>query len=107
MKLFGWYLLIALLIGTGANGQPGPARENVDWAHFLARSDMQWNKSLPNNWDNGVFLGNGTLGTIFWVNKNGAFNLRSPAAICMITGTIRLTGRCYTVLTGCPMGISS
>ncbi|WP_147243709.1 glycosyl hydrolase family 95 catalytic domain-containing protein [Pedobacter miscanthi] len=29
---------------------------------------------MPDNWDRGIFLGNGCLGTIFWVNDKGAFN---------------------------------
>ncbi len=48
--------------------------ENINWKEFLNRSDMVWKGKLPDNWDRGVFLGNGCLGTIFWVNDKGAFN---------------------------------
>jgi alpha-L-fucosidase 2 len=40
----------------------------IDWQKFLGRNDMLWNK-LPDNWDNAPFIGNGRLGTIFWMNK--------------------------------------
>jgi hypothetical protein len=34
---------------------------------------MIWNK-LPSSWDNAPFVGNGRLGTIFWMNENGALS---------------------------------
>lgn len=46
----------------------------INWPKFLERSDMIWQQHLPDSWNNGVFLGNGCLGTMFWVNKKGAFN---------------------------------
>ncbi len=43
----------------------------VHWPSFLGRNDMLWSQ-LPTNWDNAPFVGNGTLGTIFWYNQNKA-----------------------------------
>lgn len=49
------------------------AQVPVDWKAFLGRNDMVWNQ-LPESWDNAPFLGNGRLGTIFWLNQGGALN---------------------------------
>ncbi|NOU88721.1 DNRLRE domain-containing protein [Paenibacillus sp. LMG 31460] len=38
---------------------------NINWSDFLSRSDMVWGQ-LPSKWEEGVFLGNGLLGTMFW-----------------------------------------
>lgn len=45
----------------------------LDWEKFLARNDMVWNK-LPDHWNNGPFIGNGSLGAIFWQNQQGALH---------------------------------
>ena len=37
--------------------------ETIDWPNFLARHDMVWDR-VPHRWENGVFLGNGLLGTL-------------------------------------------
>lgn len=46
---------------------------DLNWAEFLGRNDMVWN-SMPDQWGNGPFTGNGRLGTIFWQNKQGALH---------------------------------
>ena len=54
----------------------GGARETstlLDWLSFLERNDMVW-PQLPTNWDNGAFLGNGDLGTIFWQDADGSIH---------------------------------
>jgi alpha-L-fucosidase 2 len=74
-KLFCLSIILLMSLAKAVCGQsPTPVQDTINWQHFLGRSDMKWLKMLPNSWDNGVFLGNGTLGTIFWVNKGGAFN---------------------------------
>lgn len=38
---------------------------SINWASFLSRSDLVWS-TMPRGWDDGIMLGNGVLGTIFW-----------------------------------------
>lgn len=49
------------------------AQAPIDWNKFLSRNDLVWN-ILPSSWDNAPFLGNGCLGTIFWMNQKGALH---------------------------------
>lgn len=46
------------------------AQIQINWKAFLEKSDMQWSH-LPTDWDNAPFIGNGKIGTIFWMNKAG------------------------------------
>ena len=41
----------------------GPGAKAIDWSAFMARHDLVWDR-LPQRWENGVFLGNGLLGTL-------------------------------------------
>lgn len=43
-------------------------KDSVDWESFLRPMDMVWRR-LPDAWDNGPFLGNGTVGVV--VRKGG------------------------------------
>ncbi|MDP4227922.1 MAG: hypothetical protein Q8910_16300, partial [Bacteroidota bacterium] len=61
-------LLLQIIIFQLVNAQVP-----VDWKAFLGRNDMVWNQ-LPESWDNAPFLGNGQLGTIFWLNQEGSLN---------------------------------
>lgn len=40
-----------------------PITGAMDWETFLSRHDMVWDR-LPRRWENGIFLGNGLLGTL-------------------------------------------
>jgi alpha-L-fucosidase 2 len=42
----------------------------VDWPKFLSTSDMVWTR-LPDNWNSGVFMGNGLLGTNVFLDETG------------------------------------
>ena len=44
-----------------------PLSDSVDWGTYLARHDLVWDR-LPHRWENGVFLGNGLLGTLMHVD---------------------------------------
>lgn len=46
---------------------------DLDWGKFLARNDMVWGQ-LPDHWNKAPFVGNGSLGTIFWQNSSGALH---------------------------------
>lgn len=48
--------------------------KQTDWQKFLSRNDLVWGNALPDSWDKGAFLGNGTLGTIFWADQKGALH---------------------------------
>lgn len=78
MKLTRLFLFVLLSSVTwpsySQKTEDSSLQASVNWQQFLNRSDMTWNNGLPDSWDTGAFLGNGNLGTIFWVNKNGAFN---------------------------------
>ena len=73
-----WLFLFALTAifcaVTPARGDT--AAEAVDWPAFLQRNDMVW-EQFPSKWDNAPFIGNGTLGTIFWKQDNtGTFKFQ-------------------------------
>lgn len=49
--------------------------DDVNWPEFLARHDLIWER-LPKAWDEGPFLGNGTLGAmIYWDPARQALRL--------------------------------
>ena len=48
-----------------ANSQNKPAIDQVNWSEFLAKQDMLWN-SLPKQWKEAPFLGNGEQGTMIY-----------------------------------------
>ncbi|MCE5185931.1 MAG: glycoside hydrolase family 88 protein [Planctomycetaceae bacterium] len=67
---------------------------NVDWAKFLSRSDLIWTQ-MPSGWNDGAFVGNGIIGTVFWqkdkglyfeVSRTDAYDHRNSSSI--------YTGRC-------------
>ena len=49
--------------------------ENVNWESFLAQHDPVWTR-LPLGWHEGPFIGNGTLGTIAYVDPEHRHGLR-------------------------------
>jgi len=68
-------ILVCLFNTTAlAQDRPTAPASAINWPRFLSRNDMVWKNKLPDSWDRGIFLGNGCLGTIFWVNEKGAFN---------------------------------
>lgn len=44
-------------------------RTDIDWPTFLARHDMLW-KSLPRNWREAPWTGNGMIGSMCWVEDD-------------------------------------
>jgi alpha-L-fucosidase 2 len=44
--------------------------DNIDWEKFLQRHDLVW-ETLPDEWHEGAFLGNGLVGTMIYANTNG------------------------------------
>jgi alpha-L-fucosidase 2 len=50
----------------GREAQPG-----VDWKDFLSRHDLVWN-SLPRDWNEAAFIGNGLLGATIYAGNGGA-----------------------------------
>jgi hypothetical protein len=47
-----------------AADRPG-LRDQIDWPAFMARHDLVWD-TLPSNWREGAFLGNGLLGLMIY-----------------------------------------
>ncbi|WP_018757938.1 glycosyl hydrolase family 95 catalytic domain-containing protein [Paenibacillus terrigena] len=75
--LLSW-LLVIVSIPWGiksVNAAEGVQDVNasIDWSSYLARSDMKWD-ILPSSWKEGVFLGNGLLGTMFWQQAGKTLN---------------------------------
>lgn len=68
-----WMGCASVAMGLGLCGTASAKAAELDWPSFLSRSDMVWNK-LPDHWNNGPFLGNGRLGTIFWQKASGAMH---------------------------------
>jgi alpha-L-fucosidase 2 len=67
--LFAFMLgLFALPQVSRADGLPAG-----EWPAVLRRYDMVWNQ-LPERGDNAPFLGNGNLGTIFWLTRSNVFH---------------------------------
>ena len=52
-----------------------PAASAVDWPEFMQTQDMIW-KSMPIDWTEGPFLGNGWLGTMIYQNGEAKNQLR-------------------------------
>lgn len=48
---------------SAAPAETTAPRIEIDWAAFLARHDLVWHV-LPNQWNEGTFLGNGQLGLV-------------------------------------------
>jgi alpha-L-fucosidase 2 len=71
MKYAGKNILSLMLVFSGLAFAQNSKDiiNNVDWKDFLARNDMVWD-ALPNSWDDAPFIGNGTLGTIFWQDSS-------------------------------------
>ncbi len=59
---------LAAMLALQANS---PAAVHVDWAAFLARSDLVWSR-LPTGWGESAFIGNGRLGATIDA-RDGAF----------------------------------
>jgi hypothetical protein len=60
-----WAALLALAGSACAASVPTSVNLDVDWASFLARSDLLWNwtgSSAPQTWQDGGFFGNGLVG---------------------------------------------
>lgn len=77
MKLYHLILFLVLLFSdlhSVAQSADEEQAKQIDWQKFLSRNDLVWNNALPDSWDKGVFLGNGTLGTIFWADQKGALH---------------------------------
>ncbi len=53
-------------VDASVSSTPPPLR--VDWASFLARADLVWER-LPESWDRGAFTGNGVLGAMTFVDE--------------------------------------
>ena len=43
-------------------------REEMDWAQFLSRHDMVWNR-LPGGWHEAPWCGNGLIGSMIWQDE--------------------------------------
>ena len=49
----------------------GPlVEERIDWAAFLARQDLVWDR-LPARWHEGAFVGNGLVGSMIYTSDRG------------------------------------
>lgn len=44
-----------------------PLLNDLDWPGFMSRHDLHWDR-LPDRWENGLFLGNGLVGTLMHVD---------------------------------------
>src|SRR5258706_16143434 len=62
--------LYSLLLTAGAIGAAPPA-VRVDWAPFLERHDLVWDR-LPVRWGESAFVGNGRLGATIAL-EDGSF----------------------------------
>ncbi|SDD56252.1 hypothetical protein SAMN02799630_03899 [Paenibacillus sp. UNCCL117] len=70
------------MAGTNA----GEIRLELDWAQFLAPNDMEW-VVKPVHWDEGVFLGNGSIGAMIY----GEENAKKRHVLRFITGRTDVT----------------
>src|SRR5438477_12682808 len=59
LKRCSWLVVIAALLMPEA----ARAADAIDWARFLARHDLVWDR-LPDRWEEGAFLGNGMMGAM-------------------------------------------
>lgn len=71
MRRASWVVSVVLLSVLGhAEGAATEVDNRVDWQSFLARHDLTW-ESLPAAWDAGAFLGNGLLGAMIYLDRDG------------------------------------
>lgn len=68
------YSLIALfgILAHGVNGQQ--TNESINWQQFLSRSDMIYD-TLTTKWEEGVFTGNGLLGSMVYMQNAGTMRI--------------------------------
>jgi AraC-like DNA-binding protein len=53
---------------------------NVDWASFLERHDMTWSVK-PISWNEGAFIGTGTIGAMIYSEEHKKKISRDPYSI--------------------------
>lgn len=63
-------LIACLAIGAGIAAQPQVNLEKLDWAAFLGRHDLLWQR-LPDRFENAAFTGNGQLGAMVMATEQG------------------------------------
>jgi hypothetical protein len=63
-------LLFLVVIFVLSHGGAAEVVDQVDWASYLARHDLVWDR-LPDRWEAGAFQGNGQLGAMIFAEKNG------------------------------------
>ncbi len=72
-KRCGGLAAVVLAVGGMTVGTArAEVKESIDWAKFLSRQDLVWNK-LPAKWEEGAFLGNGLLGENLWTTEDGKY----------------------------------
>lgn len=59
------YKIIFIALATFIS-YPLQAKSSIQWKDFLQKQDLVWNGTLPNDWTNGSFMGNGLLGTVIY-----------------------------------------
>src|SRR5262249_959174 len=52
-----------LTLAGPASARAEEVRDGVNWTNFLSRHDLVWS-SLPKEWHDGAFIGNGLLGSM-------------------------------------------
>ncbi len=63
---------------------------NIKWSEFMEKNDMVWDR-MPFSWDEGAFMGNGTLGSLVYIDEkkkllkldigsNEAYDYRVPSS---------------------------
>jgi hypothetical protein len=63
MRFTALVFLAAAAVGGGLRAME--LRTNIDWPEFLSESDLQWS-SLPRQWHEGAFMGNGLIGAMLY-----------------------------------------
>lgn len=72
LKLLGASALVPAGMLFPAITSAGPRTNGIDWARFLARHDLVWDR-LPKAWDEAPFLGNGLLGAMLYQDAATGF----------------------------------
>ena len=68
MKLTTIYFIL-ILISFNLMAAPKQLSVGINWPTFMGEQDLYWNV-LPKSWDEGPFLGNGTLGVLIYEEPN-------------------------------------
>ncbi len=79
-------LALVFIAATLRVASAADLKNEVDYAKFLARHDLAWNK-VPTKWGEGAFTGNGLLGLMMYLTDDGtALRFRVGRSDVMIHG---------------------